>query len=150
MDLFGKFGKTMADVGENIGLNSEITKRANEIERENEKINQLFFFIGKAYYEAHHDDKTAEEYDRIAQVNECFDRIDQLKDEINGLKNVTVCNNCGAEIPANSSFCTKCGAKVKTEIEAELHCPSCEQVVTSDEIFCRHCGTKLQDTQVIE
>lgn len=145
MDFFGKVGKTMAGVGENIGINSEITKMNNEIDMESEKINQLFFFIGKSYYEDHKDDANAEQIDRISQVNNSIDKIVKLKEEINNLRNVKVCNHCGEEIPANSSFCIKCGAKVEEAKEVEKHCPSCDQIVGEDEIFCRHCGTKIKE-----
>lgn len=145
MDFLGKFGKTMADVGENIGLNSEVTRINNEIEIENEKINQLLFFIGKSYYEAHKDDRNSEEYDRILQVNNSLSKIEQLKGTINKLRNVIVCENCGSEIPADSSFCVKCGAKIKEE--EDLVCPSCKKPVEKDEVFCRHCGSQIQNKE---
>lgn len=145
MDFFGKVGKTMAGVGENIGINSEITKMTNEIAKEQDKINQLFYFIGKSYYESHADDENAEEKDRISQVNNSVSKIKNLKEEINSLRNVKICDHCGAEIPANSSFCIKCGAKVEESKEVEKHCPSCDQIVGEDETFCRHCGTKIKE-----
>ncbi|MBP2070196.1 MULTISPECIES: zinc ribbon domain-containing protein [Anaerococcus] len=147
MDFFGKVGKTMAGVGENIGINSDITRMNNEIEKEEVKINQLFYFIGKSYYEAHKNDINAEEHDRILQVNNSLSRIDKLKEEINSLRNVTVCDNCGSEIPINSTYCIKCGAKVREVQKQEFLCPSCNKAVGKDEIFCRNCGTKLKDNE---
>lgn len=149
MDFLGKFGKHMADVGENLGINSEVTKLNNDIQKEQGKINDLFFYIGKSYYEAHYDDENAEEHDRISQINECVAKIKKNKAKINELRNVIICDNCGSEIPSDSSFCTSCGAKVEKEVieenAEEITCPSCHKEVTEDEVFCRHCGFKLKE-----
>ncbi|WP_243343838.1 zinc ribbon domain-containing protein [Anaerococcus sp. AGMB09787] len=145
MDFFGKFGKTIVGVGENIGLNTEISKLNNDIELEQEKINQLYYFIGKSYYEKHKNDPNlSEESDRIIQINNLLNKIEKDKNAINKLKDVIVCENCGSEIPANSSFCIKCGAKIEKE---ELLCPNCKKPIEKNDIFCGNCGTKLVDTE---
>lgn len=141
MDFLEKFGKHMQDMGENIGLNTEVNKLNAAIEAEEAQIEKLYYFIGKAYYEAHKNDVNGEEWDRISQINGSLARIEEYKEAIHKLKDVIVCDNCQAEIPAGSHFCTKCGAKV--EKEEEEKCPSCEKPVKKGAQFCGHCGTKL-------
>lgn len=154
MDFFGKFGKTMAGVGENIGINTEINKLNNEISKSEEKVNELYYFIGKAYFDRHKEEKDSEEADRIKQINNLLSQIEKDKNKINALKGVVICDNCGSEIPADSSFCIKCGAKIQKKepqaSEEDLLCPNCKKVVKADDVFCGNCGTKLIDEQTLE
>ncbi len=47
------------------------------------------------------------------------------------------CPNCGDVINDEEVFCSKCGAKLKTE------CPNCKTVNTIKNKFCSKCGKEL-------
>ncbi|RLF66718.1 MAG: hypothetical protein DRN57_06510 [Thermoplasmata archaeon] len=61
-------------------------------------------------------------------------------DEMNG-KEVVVCTNCGAEIPADSTQCPECGALFE-DVEMK-ECPKCGELVELDAEKCPKCGADL-------
>jgi ribosomal protein L40E len=54
-----------------------------------------------------------------------------------------VCRNCGAQNPAQSKFCNKCGETLASQT-SQL-CPSCEAQNPLDLLYCDNCGTRLAD-----
>lgn len=57
------------------------------------------------------------------------------------------CDSCGAELPIDSVFCNKCGAK-QSELENEIitagkKCPNCGADIENGDSFCLKCGHKL-------
>lgn len=56
-----------------------------------------------------------------------------------GAQPTMLCPGCSAQIPANSKFCPKCGAKIG---EAMI-CPNCKTDVPAGSKFCPNCGTKI-------
>jgi len=62
-------------------------------------------------------------------------------------KGLRKCDSCGAELPIDSMFCNKCGAK-QSELETEIVsaskiCPSCGADIEGGDAFCLKCGHKL-------
>lgn len=47
------------------------------------------------------------------------------------------CPQCGARLSADSKFCNKCGAKIKST------CPGCGAAITPGSKFCSQCGQPL-------
>lgn len=62
-------------------------------------------------------------------------------------KGLRKCDSCGAELPIDSMFCNKCGAKqpeLETEIlSASKKCPNCGADIEGGDAFCLKCGHKL-------
>jgi len=56
-----------------------------------------------------------------------------------GVQPTMLCPGCSAQIPANSKFCPKCGAKIG---EAMI-CANCKADVPPGSRFCPNCGTKI-------
>jgi len=56
-----------------------------------------------------------------------------------GVQPTMLCPGCSAQIPANSKFCPKCGAKIG---EAMI-CANCKADVPAGSRFCPNCGTKI-------
>ena len=50
-----------------------------------------------------------------------------------------ICRSCGNECQDIDVFCSKCGAKLGTEIK----CANCGKVLAEDDKFCPACGTKV-------
>lgn len=65
------------------------------------------------------------------------------------MKQLKVCANCGAIVPAEKQICGECGSRLprKTlyQVYLNLHrrCPVCETVLSDNAIFCPQCGTML-------
>ena len=93
-------------------------------------IQKMYRELGKAYFQDHKDDETAE-YDQVLAIKAAFEEIGELKaskDEIRGIKR---CKECGNPVSQEAKFCANCGAKC----EAEPEFVECEVVddVTEEE-----------------
>lgn len=51
-----------------------------------------------------------------------------------------VCKNCGQTLSDNSSFCSKCGAKV----EKNIFCSKCGTKLSDNSSFCPNCGERIE------
>lgn len=54
-----------------------------------------------------------------------------------------ICNNCGQNVPDDSTFCPKCGAKITI-----VRCADCGAVLAADARFCPSCGTPVGSSVV--
>lgn len=156
MAFFESLGKRLTDAGQNVVQQTkdlaEVTKLNNAISEKERQISRLFAAIGQSYYEAHKDDPTAEEPEKIAEITSLYADIFANREKIKQIKGVTKCENCGADVPLNAVFCNACGAKVirkevnKNTTGNERLCPVCHSVVGEGNLFCNHCGAKIDDT----
>lgn len=154
MAFFEQLGKKISDVGQGASQQAknfaEIT-RLNGMISDNEKwISQIYAEIGKSYFDRHKNDPQSEENDRISEINSRLSEIEQCQEKIKQIKGVAKCPNCGADIPANTSFCSSCGTKIEAEKKPEGEsaqepklCPQCKNPVIEGNLFCNHCGKKL-------
>ena len=82
-------------------LNSEISKKYEELGR-------LVYDSVKAEASA---DGLVEEY--IQGIDVLYQKLDDVNDKINTLRNKAECPICGAQNPQGSIFCSHCGEKLK-------------------------------------
>ena len=159
MSFLDKIGKTISDAGQGVAQSTknfaDVTKLNGMISDEEKKIAVLYSNIGKAYYAQHKDDPNAEVIESITAVNECFKAIEQYKEQITQIKQSKqqakggVCENCGAAISENASFCTSCGTPVVRRQEQPANnaaagaCPNCGKPIAQGSKFCTGCGSKL-------
>lgn len=67
-----------------------------------------------------------------------------------------ICPVCKAEVKADADFCTECGAKFNTAIEAEkqknnqhiddgdhFDCPNCRNSISVTSVYCPYCGEEV-------
>lgn len=47
------------------------------------------------------------------------------------------CTSCGAKVPEDAMFCSKCGQRLVR------CCSNCNTVLSTDSLFCHKCGTKI-------
>lgn len=156
MAIIEQIGKRLTDAGQSAAQQTknftDVARLNSAISEKEKKISQLYSLIGKSYYERHKFDSAAEESESIGEINSLFYEIAQNREKISQIKGVMTCEKCGAEVPANSSFCSVCGARVNRgaavgkDAGAERRCPSCNAVVEEGNLFCMHCGTKVDGT----
>lgn len=155
MAFFEQIGKRITDAGQNVAQQTknlaDVTQLNNAISEKEKRISQLFLSIGKYYYEKHKDDKTADELEKITEINMLYAEIIQNREKIKLIKGVTKCENCGADVPLNALFCNACGTKI-VRMECiqpsdgnERLCPACHMPIDKDNLFCNHCGTKIEN-----
>lgn len=109
-----KAGKT---VGEKANEAYGRTKKKVELTEVKSKIKAAYTDIGQLVYEGKKSgvDNTVKIEPYIVLIDDLNDQIQSLQDEINELKNISVCSICGAENTADAEFCSKCGAKIAKE-----------------------------------
>lgn len=115
--MFERFQKTVTDAGKTIGektkQGSDIAKAKLKISSEERALTDLYYEIGKTYYENNSDnpccDTMKELFEKVAEKAAL---IESLKAQVRTLKGVVVCESCGADVPLENDFCGKCGAKI--------------------------------------
>lgn len=72
------------------------------------------------------------------------------------MKQVKVCEECGAPSPVDRQFCTGCGHRLPDkslyDIYRERHrcCPVCGAVLDDETDYCPQCGTKAETNDRIK
>lgn len=82
--------------------------------------------------------------------------IKTLKQKILEIKNMRICEQCGAELERTTPFCSKCGAKqepikppeqeeenVEEQKSSSGFCGSCGSAIDEGTAFCSNCGAKI-------
>lgn len=108
LDDVKRFGKNITDKSKDV---IETTKLNSQINTEKDKIKELYTKIGEEIYKAYAAGESSEYEELCTQIKEGEDLINELKEKILVLKNATICSNCGAEVPKDTAFCSKCGTK---------------------------------------
>lgn len=154
MAFWEQMGKKISDAGQGAAQQaknfSEVTKLNSSISEKEKKISQLYLAIGEAYYAQHKDDPSAEQLDKVGEVKALAAEIEKCRNEINRIKGIVKCPNCGAEVSAGSAFCNSCGTKMPQEQKEEpvpegmRRCPGCGALVSKENAFCNQCGMKLE------
>lgn len=95
------------------------TKLKFSISEAENKIKDVYAEIGKCVYENYHNtgvvvDGTEE---KISKIDDIYDEIAELKKQLSELKDGEKCPSCGEYNDSDDLFCSKCGAKIKSEDE---------------------------------
>ena len=147
-DKLNSMGKGIADKAKEV---TDTTKLNSQIRDEEKKIQNIYVAIGQQYYNQTRENPAPEYAELFQSLVACEKLIAQYKLEVQKIKGVCTCANCGAEIDVNASFCPSCGAKNEflaqqqaVQPEGKL-CPSCGAVIKADAIFCPECGNRVSE-----
>ena len=152
MSFWDQLGKKVSDAGKGVAQQTknltEIARLTSVIDTEEKMVAQSYTQIGKTYYENHKNDPDAECAAQIALVNKSLEKIAQWREQIQRIKGIVKCPQCGAEIPYGSQFCGVCGTKIVRPEAAPAaasvrRCPSCGAEAAAADRFCNKCGKPL-------
>ena len=152
MSFLDQLGKKVSDAGKGVAQQTknltEIARLTSVIDTEEKMVAQSYTQIGKTYYENHKNDPDAECAAQIALVNKSLEKIAQWREQIQRIKGIVKCPQCGAEIPYGSQFCGVCGTKIVRSEAAPAaasvrRCPSCGAEAAATDRFCNKCGKPL-------
>lgn len=129
--------KTMADIAK---LNSMISE-------EETKINNIYYQIGKLYAAIHPHDPEGEFAGMITTLEEASGKLEGYRQQIQDIKGVVRCPQCGAEVQSSVAFCSSCGASMpKVEMQNTddlVCCEGCGAMVKKGVRFCTSCGKPM-------
>ncbi len=153
MAFFDEIGKKLSQTGQMAVQKTkemaDVAKLNAAVSEEEKKINQTYFQIGQLYFSLHKQDYETDFSALIVSLQESLEKVENLKKQIQSVKGVVRCENCGAEIPNTAAFCSSCGAVVvpqePTATGAELaQCAACGRLVPKEMNFCTFCGTPMR------
>lgn len=126
---------------------SDIAKLNSMISEEETKINNTYYQIGKLYVAMHSHDYEEEFVGMITTIGEADEKIKSYKQQVQDIKGVMCCTQCGAEIQAGVAFCSSCGAPMpkvqQTNTEDLVRCEGCGAMVKKEARFCTSCGKPM-------
>ena len=94
---------------------SEQVKLRGQIADEEKTITDSYTQIGKQYAELHPEDYEEVFAGWFAAIENAQRRAEVLRGQLRDLKGVALCPRCGAEVAADASFCSACGAPMPRE-----------------------------------
>ncbi len=156
MDFFNKVGETITNKGKDVTKKvkdiAEIGNLNGQISVQEEIIQNLYFEMGKMFYEDNKEKEDTPYQEKCQQIKEAYGEIDRLKTAIQNLKGIQVCPKCGAELKGDAVFCSMCGEKVNVDPEVVVeeeeeeigYCSNCGNKLEKEAVFCTKCGTKVK------
>ncbi len=106
--------KEMADKAKNF---TDIASLKGQIVAQENVILRQYKEIGREYYAAHKEDAEFEFPELMEAVKKAEDTIVELKKKIADLSGTVRCKACDSEVPDDSAYCPKCGAKMEVKTE---------------------------------
>lgn len=104
--------KEMADKAKNF---TDIASLKGQIVSYENTILRLYKEIGREYYAAHKADETYEFPSQFDAIKSAEHSIEELQKRIAELSGTKHCSSCDSDIPDDSAFCPKCGAKMEND-----------------------------------
>lgn len=146
-NLSQKASETTAKAVQRAKEMSDIAKLNSMISEEEAKINNTYYQVGKLYVTMHPHDHEDEFAGMISSLVEAEEKIKRYRQQIQDIKGVVRCSQCGAEVQSGIAFCSSCGApmpKVQpVNTDDLMRCESCGAMVKKGVRFCTSCGKPM-------
>ena len=137
-------GKKTKEMASNL---MDAAKVNNQLGDLNKEIQTLYTQLGELYYKTCGDAPDAALAELCAQVRAKEEAVAAARADLQRLKNVKVCPDCGHENQPNANFCAHCSAKLpelpKPEPAVGGFCPGCGAPLGPNDHFCGKCGARL-------
>lgn len=116
-DLGKKLSKLGQDTKNGVQKVSDSVTISNRISQEKKSLERLFALIGEAVYKENPDTPKAGLEDEWAAVKVAYANIASYSEQLNHVKGIVYCPNCGRPAAAGDKFCAKCGFKLNIRPE---------------------------------
>lgn len=148
MAFFDNIGRKVSEAGQKMiqktGEMSDTSRLNMQISDEEKKINAACQQIGKLYAQLHRNDPEPAFQELVESVAKSEEIIRVCRGQIQRIKGVRSCPNCGAEVSAGSAFCAHCGNPMPAETPPAsddiLVCAGCGTILEPGMRFCTNCG----------
>lgn len=157
MGFFDDFGKKVTDAGQKaMQKTQEISEvaRVNSLISQNEnKINNVYYQIGKLFVSIYGEDCKPEFAGMVTTIAELEQQNLAYRKQIQDIKGIQHCKKCGAEVQKGVAFCSSCGAAMpKTDNQTAddcVKCSSCGAMVKKGMRFCTACGQAMTQSVAV-
>lgn len=141
-------GRKTAEMGRNFSDSSRLNSQIADEER---NIQNCLMQIGRLYVELHSTDYESSFAVWMQNLADSEMRISEYKKQLQVLRGVRSCPNCGADVQKTASFCSVCGTRMPIEPPpvqetpaGSVFCSNCGAAMPRGTRFCTTCGTKLE------
>lgn len=150
MAFFDNLGKKITQASQSAvqktkGI-TDIAKINAIISDEEKKINNNYSRLGKLYVAVHYSDSEPDFAEIVSDIKNSEQKIVELRQQIQDIKGIVLCEKCGAEVPNTDAFCSSCGNPMpKHKVPENLvRCVKCNNMVANDIRFCTKCGSPME------
>lgn len=157
MGFFDDLGKKVSDAGQKT---VQKTKDVSEIMRINSlvshaenRLNATYIQIGQLYMKQYGADGEEAFASLVASAKNMEAEIQRYREQIQNLKGIRSCPQCGAAVQKDGAFCTACGfampkVEVKPVDEEGVVCAKCGNIVKVNTRFCTSCGQPISSAAI--
>ena len=124
----------------------EAARLSSKIAAEKNHREKLYQQIGELYFHEYRSPERKKLEALCADVETITQAIAELEEQVLEVKKKKICPACGAEQPADSRFCGRCGVTFPSEGNG-IECPNCHNLVEYDSKFCTVCGVRLREDE---
>lgn len=154
MSLYEETNGKISDNCYTVESMNDVVELKNAILNSENRLNELYYVVGKAYVESVAADKAPDIEEPVEEAVKEIRLIEAMQDRIEVLESVKRCRKCGAVLSDDAMFCSACGALAIDEGE-ELpdnmtKCAQCGAVTAKDANFCTGCGAAIAAVTVEE
>lgn len=128
---------------------SDVAKYTTMLADEEKKINDLYLRMGQLYAALYANNPAEPFIELFQQLKEANQKKEEYQRQIQEIKGMRKCPQCGADVPSNSAFCSNCGKGMTSNTPGQLEnsnvvrCTSCGAVVPAEAKFCTACGNPM-------
>lgn len=148
-NLGAKLSKTGQKTMQKANDLADITKLNLRTGELNKTIQELYAKLGDQYYTLHREAPEADLAAVCGEIDAVNQELEQIRTDLQLLKQIKVCPGCGNENPSDARFCCKCSAalpelapRVEPQPEGQF-CTQCGAPVLENAQFCTKCGARL-------
>ena len=116
-DLGKKLSKLGQDTKNGVQKVSDSVTISNRISQEKKSLERLFAMIGEAVYKEQPDTPKAGLEDEWAAVKVAYSNIASYTEQLNNIKGLVYCPNCGRPAASGDKFCARCGFRLNIRPE---------------------------------
>ena len=116
MALFEDLGKRVSNAAKTVTRRTQeaadAVKLNGQIASYQEQIEELFMQVGKAYFAVHSAGGNEVADKLCAEIEHMQAEQKSVREQLDALRNVRRCPNCGETQAASAAFCASCGTKM--------------------------------------
>lgn len=148
MSLLNNFSRTTGKTVQKVRDMTDIARLNSMISEEEIKINNIYYQVGKLYVAMHTHDCEEEFRGMVSSVAQAEERISSYRQQIQDIKGLVRCPQCGAEVQSHATYCSSCGFAMPVKdqhvnMDDVVRCENCGAMVKKGFRFCTSCGKPM-------